>query len=102
VCLAAFGDGTTRLGCLDGSRWWCARGVLPLNMASNGQGLRVRELDVDVLLLQAGKLTVELIGVRRFLHIELWLEASECRLLWADRAVVGIEVVEETEERGEG
>jgi hypothetical protein len=71
--------------------------------------LRVGKLDLDVLLFNAGKLAVKFIGFREFLDIEAGLEgphvaAATVVLVTITAGVtrVGVEVIEETEERGEG
>lgn len=85
-----------------------AGGVGALGVAADGDGLDVGELDLDVLLVDAGQLAVQLIGVLDLLDVELGGEgfqdvAAGPRLgcvLGALRVL--LEVVEEAEERMEG
>ena len=96
-----------------------------LYAAAHGDGLRVGELDVEILLLNAGKLAMELIGGLGLAHVELGLEGGGdgaadvmtraralllllllllrllLRLRGLSFATIAVKVVEQAEERGE-
>jgi len=69
---------------------------------ADADGLLVDELDLDVLLVNAGKFTVEFIGVLDFLDIELGLEGLQRVVAATAGARVVVEVIEEAEEGCEG
>lgn len=92
---------------LEEAGWRRAGRVGALDAAADDDGLRVRELEVDVLLLDARKLAVQLIVVLSLPQIELGSESlnvpSVVAPVWLRRSVVGVlvEVVNEAEEAGE-
>lgn len=106
--LAALGDGAAHLGAaLDEAGGRRARGVVALGPARDHEGLRLGELDVDVVLLDAGELTVELVGVLRLLHVEARGEGGSGAAgaiagagLGAGLLGVLVEVIQEAEEGG--
>jgi len=104
--LTTFGDGARCLSSFDEVAGRCAGCVRSLGAASDGQGLGIGELDLNVLLFNAGKFTVQLVCVGHLLDIESRLEgpqvASVVMSITTGRPGVGVEVIEETEERGEG
>lgn len=109
VGLAALGDGAAHLGAaLDEAGGRRARGVVALGPARDHEGLRLGELDVDVVLLDAGELSVELVGVLGLLHVEARGEGGSGAAgamagagLGAGLLGVLVEVIQEAEERGE-
>ncbi|ROV97667.1 hypothetical protein VSDG_04565 [Cytospora chrysosperma] len=109
VGFAALGDGAAHLGAaLDEAGGRRARGVVALGPTRDHEGLRLGELDVDVVLLDAGELTVELVGVLRLLHVEARGEGGSGAAgamagagLSAGLLGVLVEVIQEAEERGE-
>lgn len=107
LLLAALGNGAAHLDALDQTGGWCAGCVGALSASADDNGLRLRELDADVILLDAGELAVELVGVFCLLHVELGAEGAGnlalalAAALRVGLATVVIEVVEESEERGE-
>jgi len=70
-------------------------------VAADTEGLRVDELDLDVLLVDSWKLAVELVGGFDFLDVELGLEGLQGGAAGAPTSVVAVEFVEEAEERRE-
>jgi hypothetical protein len=82
-----------------------ASGVGAFDFAADEQSLRFSELDLHIVLADAGELAVELVGVVNFADIELGLElreSSPTAVLSSALTRVCVKVVEETEERGEG
>lgn len=69
---------------------------------ADADGLLVDELDLDVLLVNAGEFAVEFIGVFDFLDIELGLEGLQGVVAATAGARVVVEVIEEAEEGCEG
>ena len=74
----------------------------------DAQGLSISELDLDVLLIDSGKLAMELITILDLLHIEARLEGLKLRqiaevskLIALTRDLVRSVVVKKAEERGE-
>jgi len=112
LLLAAFGDGTARLGpILNEAGGRSARLVGALDLAMDHDGLWLGELNVDILALDARELAVQLVGVLRLADVELGVEMPRCeaalavggsRVGVAALAPVVVKVVEQTEERGEG
>lgn len=102
--LAGFGD----LGWLgltfDGSGGRCAALGVALGAALDGQGLRIGELDVDVLLVDAGEFAVQLVRILTLLDVKAGLEGADSLVEGGTEAaahgVVGV-VVEKAEERCE-
>lgn len=112
VMLAALGNSAARLGItvlkVAGRR--SAGLVAALDVAGDDDGLRVGELNVDILAIDAWQLAVQLVRVLRLADVELWVEGAgaDTPTLAAvgvrgtlDFAAIVVEVVEETEERGE-
>jgi hypothetical protein len=94
-------------GC--GTRLRGAGSVVALGSAADRQGLRLGELDLEVLLGKTGKLSVQLIGIGGFADVKPRLPVGDVRA--AARGVVGagvfstrvlVKVLEETEEGAEG
>lgn len=103
VLLASLSDGAAHRSVLDEASWGSAGGVGALRSAANDHGLRVGELDVNVLLVDARELAVELVGVVGLADIELGLPAGDvgsATALALTRVVV--KVVKEAEEGSEG
>jgi len=73
-----------------------------LGAAADVDGLLVNELDLNVLLVNAGQFAVEFVGVFDFLDIELGLEGLQSIGGTTVGARVGVEVIEEAEEGCEG
>lgn len=110
LLLGRLGDGAAHLdlfALLEEAGGRRAGSVGALHVAADDDGLRVGELDVDILLLDAGKLAVELVDVLRLPQVELGSEGLEVSSVVAPvlllRSVAGIlvEVIDETEEAGE-
>ena len=82
--------------------------------AADVEGLGVCELDIDVVLVDTGELAVEFVGVAQLLDVKLGVEALHdaaagmvmvivvATFAGGGAFVVGVEVVEEAEERVEG
>jgi hypothetical protein len=103
VSLLAFGDGTLGWCILNEAGWWSTGGIAALGVAFDGQSVGVRELDVNILLLNAGKFAVEFIGILDFLDIELGSEGLQVTTDGAvTLATVLIEVIQHAEEGMEG
>lgn len=77
-----------------------ARGVGALNTTLDDEGVGISELNVHILLIDAGKLAVELVGVLDFADIELGLEGLDGGMTTA-AGTVRVVIVEQAEERGE-
>ena len=76
--------------------------VLALDLALDDQGLRVGELDLDVLLVDAREFTVKVVRVLDFSHVEARRKSADGSGRWAGlRGAVDIVVVKKTEEGGE-
>lgn len=102
--LALFGEDASNL-CRRG-----AGGVVALNTAPDHNGLRVGELDLNVVTINAGELAVQLVCLLGFADIELGTEsagglsmttAAGLRGAALNLATVGVKVIEEAEEVGE-
>jgi len=106
VLLTTLSDGAGGLGTLNKIAGRCAGLVCSLGAATNRQGLGVRELDFDVLLINTRKFTVQLVCVGKLPDIEFGGEglhmASMVMSITATGLGVGVEVLEKTEERSEG
>ena len=74
--------------------------VFALRAALNHEGLRVRELNVDVLLSNAREFTVEVVGIVGLTDVEARCEGAHAGHL-ATALAVSVVVVQETEERRE-
>lgn len=108
VLTVAIGDGATGCEAFNEAGGRSARGVVSLSATRDDDRLGLGELDVDVVFLDAGELTVELVAGIRLLHVEAWRKGGQVAAtvslvaaLGRDLATVVIEVVEETEERRE-
>jgi len=75
------------------------RCVGALGAAVDTEGLRIAKLDLDILALYTRQLAMETVAVLMLLDIELWLPGLQ--LASNIEIAVVVEVVEETEERGE-
>jgi len=104
---ALLGNGTTALAALNGFvSGWGALGVTTLSTSVNDEGLTVGKFDLDVFLLDAGKLAVEFIVVVGLFDVKLWAESPEAvATVWVlgvgGGLIVVVKVVEEAEERME-
>jgi len=79
-------------------------------MAADQEGLRIGELDNDIVTFDSRELAMELVGILGLVEIELWcdetgmttvLMVARAILLTLDLASVVIEIAEKAEERGE-
>lgn len=71
VCVSFLGDGTAHGVVLaDQTRGRSAGRISALDAAADDDGLQVAEFDVDVFLLDARELAVELVGLLRLSHVE--------------------------------
>jgi len=103
--LLALSDSTAHGGVFELASGRSASGVGAFGLAADEQSLRFSELDLHIVLVDARKLAVELVGVGDFADIELGLElreSSPTAVLSTALTRVCVKVVEETEERGEG
>ena len=98
---AAFGQpcfrllGVLLLRCVASFR---SQSSLPLNLAEDVQRLGIRELDVDIVLLQPRKLPVEFVSIFGLVDVELWLPFG---VISASLAHICVEFFKEMEERWE-
>jgi len=101
--LSALSDGISCSGTLNKAGRWSAGGGRALGVALDGQGVQVGELDLNVLLLDSWKFTMELIAVLVLLDVELGSESLHLSAVGTIRATtVLVEVVEKTEEGMKG
>lgn len=105
--VAGLADGAAHGGVLDSTGGRGAGGVGALGLAADEHCLGLRELDVYVVLHHTGKLAVEFIGFASLADVELGLPgrhraAGATAVVVASLVVVGFEVIEKAEERGEG
>lgn len=104
--LAALGDGGLLGHVLDLAGRRGALGVGALGPAADRHCLRLGEFNVDRVLIHAGQLAVQLVGVVGLADVKLGLpDGGACASavgLAACLAGVAVKVVEEAEERGEG
>ena len=104
--LAALGDGGLVGDVLDLVGRRGALGVGALGPAADRHRLRLGEFNVDRVLVHAGQLAVQLVGVVGLADVKLGLpDGGACASavgLAARLAGVAVKVVEEAEERGEG
>jgi len=77
VLAFAFGDLALLSLAFDEASWRLAFFVDVMGLTLDGQGLWVGELDVDVLLLDARKLAMQLIGILVLRNVEFWLERAK-------------------------
>lgn len=73
----------------------------------NGQSLRIREIDLDIFLFDAGELTVKFVTVRELFDVEFGSKGLQICTTGEETVVViativSIEVVEKTKERVKG
>lgn len=105
-CVTALGDGTARLGVLDEASWRSTGSVGALSLAADEHGLRLGKLNLNILLLHAGELAMELVGLTSLTDIKFWLPvgkaAATSALSLTRVAVKVIEKAEEGSERGVG
>jgi len=99
--LAVLGDGAAHRSVLDELAVGRGGVVGALRLAANEQGLGLGELDMNILLSNAGKLAVEFVEVSRLADIKLWLPSGYSSSSLSLARVV-VKVVEKTEERSEG
>jgi len=103
VAILALSDGTLGRSILDKASWWSAGGVAMLGAAFDGQGMGIRELNLDVLLLNTREFAVEFVCILDFLDIELGSEGLHLSKVGAfTLAAVLVELVQHTEEWLEG
>jgi hypothetical protein len=106
VLALALSDGSSGGVTLDGTAGWCAGSVGALDLAANEHGLRLCELDLNVLLVYARELAVELVGFTGLADIKLGLPVLKtgAATLASSSALTGVvvEVIEKAEERVEG
>lgn len=98
--------GSDRFAIGNGTSGRCSGSVGALDLAADRHGLRVGELDVDILLGNSRKLAMELVSVFDLADIKLGLPRWKMSLLGGAglRAVlarIGVKVVEKTEQRRE-
>jgi hypothetical protein len=108
VGLGFVGDGSGGLGSFDEARRRCTGSEGALGAAADNDGLRIGELNFNILLVDTWQFAVELVAILHLLDIELRSEglhdvaaAAVFVVVWGALAV-GVEVVKETEERVEG
>lgn len=112
VFLASLGDGVGLLSALDQVGGRIAGRVGALDVAADGQGLRLGKFDLDILTFEAGKLAVKFIGVLSLVQVELRIDdaglaaaaggvGDGVALLTLELAREVIEVAKQTEEGGE-
>lgn len=110
ILLTALGDGAAHVVVvtLEQAGGGVAFGVGALDLAADHDGLRVGELDVHVLLLDAGQLAVQLVGCVRLPQVELGREGRDVvaavargRALGAVLRRVLVKVVDQAEETRE-
>jgi len=98
-------DFSLLLAALQETGRWLAFGVGALRTATDDEGLGVGELDLNILLIDAGKLAVELVLSILLADVELGVECfgdlvgSAHNIAVRIAASIGVEVVKETEER---
>lgn len=106
VFLAVVGDGASGFSALDEASGRSAGSVGALSLATDEHGLRLGELDMNIRLLHAGEFAVKLIELSGLADIKLGLPVAKAGAASASSvgslARVAVEVVKETEERGEG
>jgi hypothetical protein len=100
----AFANGGLLGRVLEEASGWAAGGVDALRLAANHHDLRLREFDMDVFLVDTRELAVKFVGVASLADVKLGLPMGHLGATTAivGLAGVGVKVVEETEERGEG
>lgn len=88
---------------LDETSRWSALSIAAIDAALDGEGMRVGELDLDILLIDARKLAVEFVRILNLLDVEFGVEGLE---VGVGGTVYGagdlVELVEEAEDGGEG
>lgn len=88
LLLTTLGDGGF-LVALDVAGRGSTRGVGALGVAADHQGLRVGELDVDVVTIEAGELAVELVAVLGLVQVELGAHNAGVAATVGARSIVG-------------
>jgi len=102
VGLACVSDGTRDGGTFDVAGGAGAALIVAFCAAADVEGLRVDELNLDVLLGDSWKLAVELVSGFNFLDVELGLEGLQRAGVVATTSAVVVEFIEEAEEGCEG
>jgi len=106
IGLPALSDCTSRNGTLDEASRRGTGGIRTLGTALDGQCLGISELDLNILLLNAWKFSMKFVGVSNLLNIELGAEGLQMRAVMTILSNVAtsvlIEVIEKSEEGGEG
>lgn len=107
VGLTALRDGTSRSGTFDEASRGGTGGIRPLGTALDGQCLGIGEFNLNILLLNARKLSMKFVGVGNLLDIKFGAEGLQVRaVMTALRSVAAtrvlIEVIEKSEEGSEG
>jgi hypothetical protein len=101
LSLLAFGDGAAHRSVLEVAAGRGSGSIGALDLATDVHGLRVGELDIDVLLGHARQLAMELISVVCFANVKLGLPCWETGASSLALTRVVVEFVKKTEERSE-
>jgi hypothetical protein len=101
--MSLLGDGTFSSGCLDETSGTSAGFVFALSTALDRKSIGVGEFDLDVLLVDAGKLAMEFVSVLDLSEIKLWGEGFQMSASGGAVNIAGVlvELIEHTEERVE-
>jgi len=106
IGLTALSDGASRSGTLDEASRRGTGGIRTLGTALDCQCLGIGELDLNILLLNAWKFSMKFVGVGNLLDIEIGAEGLQVRAVMTTLRNVAtrvlIEVIEKSEEGGEG
>ena len=101
LSLLAFGDGAAHRSVLEVAAGRGSSSIGALDLAADVHGLRVGELDIDVLLGHARQLAMELISVACFANVKLGLPCWETGASSLALTRVVVEFVKKAEERSE-